>query len=123
MVLIDTSAWIEAIRTKGDVSLKQKVLLALENGEARITEPVLVELFHGATNGKEIIFLREIQDSVPLLSCTSLVYEKAIEVAQGSRKKGITISSMDLLIYSVSKIYKTKLLHRDRHFELLDKLF
>ncbi len=122
MILIDTSAWIEALRTKGDQEIRSKVNAALQNGEARLTEPVLVELFHGATGTKELQFLNQMKDSIPILECNSRCFEKGIHFSQLSRKKGITVSSMDLLIFSVAKEYNARLLHKDRHFHLLSSL-
>jgi predicted nucleic acid-binding protein len=122
MVLIDTSAWIEALRKKGDAKVRAEVDLALRNGKARLTEPVLVELFHGANGNSEIDFLINLRESIPILSCDSQCYDKAIQIAQHSRKKGITVSSMDILIFSVAKIYGATVISKDRHFSLLESL-
>ena len=122
MVLIDTSAWIEALRKKGDAKVRGEVDFVLRNGQARLSEPVLVELFHGANGSSEITFLKNLKDSIPILSCQSDCYEMAIHIAQLSRKKGITVSSMDILIFSVAKFYDAKLISKDRHFSLLESL-
>ena len=122
MVLIDTSAWIEALRKKGDTKIRAEVDFVLRNGQARLTEPVLVELFHGANGNSETAFLKNLKESIPILSCQSDCYELAIHIAQLSRKKGITVSSMDILIFSVAKFYGAKLIYKDRHFSLLDSL-
>jgi predicted nucleic acid-binding protein len=122
MVLIDTSAWIEALRKKGDENVRADVDRFLRNGKARLTEPVLVELFHGANGSSELEFLKDLQGSIPILPCNSSCYEMAIQIAQLSRKKGITVSSMDLLIFSVAKFYKAEIISKDRHFSLLESL-
>lgn len=122
MVLIDTSAWIEALRKKGDIKVRAEVDLVLRNGKARLTEPVLVELFHGANGNSELEFLKNLHESIPLLTCNSQCYEMAFQVAQQSRKKGITVSSMDILIFSVAKVYNADVISKDRHFSLLESL-
>lgn len=122
MVLIDTSAWIEALRKKGDAKVRGEVDFVLRNGQARLTEPVLVELFHGASGNSEITFLKNLKDSIPILSCHTDCYELAVHIAQLSRKKGITVSSMDILIFSVARFYGSKLISKDRHFSLLESL-
>jgi predicted nucleic acid-binding protein len=38
------------------------------------------------------------------------------------RKIGITVSSMDILIFSVASFYGSKLISKDRHFSLLETL-
>lgn len=122
MVLVDTSAWIEAIRKKGDPKIRTDVDIILRNGKARLTEPVLVELFHGANGSSELDFLKNLKDAVPMLSCNSQCYEIAMQIAQYSRKKGITVSSMDILIFSVAKFYSATVISKDRHFSLLESL-
>lgn len=119
MVLIDTSAWIEALRKKGDPKIRQEVDLNLRNGNARLTEPVLVELFHGARGQQEISFLEELKESVPILSCNEACFAHAIDLSKKSRRKGITVSSMDILIFAVASHYQVPTIHKDRHFELL----
>ena len=69
-----------------------------------------------------IAFLKNLKDSIPILSCHLDCYELAIHIAQLSRKKGVTVSSMDILIFSVAKFYGSKLISKDRHFSLLESL-
>lgn len=64
MKLIYTSAWIESFLTKGDKEIRSQVECALRNCEARLTEPVLVDLFHGAQGTKELNLLNSIKESV-----------------------------------------------------------
>lgn len=122
MVLIDTSAWIEAIRKGGKSEVRDRVHSLLESGESRLSEPVLIELFHGARGSSEISFIKELEESVPILRCNKECFEKSMQVAISSRKKGITVSSMDILIFSIAKQYGASVYSLDKHFIQLSKL-
>ncbi len=120
-ILIDTSAWIEALRKKGDEKVRIKVQELLVSGEARVCEPVLLELFHGAQGKEEIKLIKELSQTVPVLSCNQVVYQLSFELAQKLRAKGITVPAMDILIYSVSRHYDVGLFHRDSDFSLIER--
>ena len=63
MTLIDTSAWIEFFRAKGDAALKSRVADLISFGEAAYTCPIHFELLLIATVACE--------KSLPLLACDS----------------------------------------------------
>ncbi len=116
ITLIDTSAWVEALRTKGDEHTRMEVAALLESGNARLTEPVMLELWNGARGKAETGMLREIQGRVPLLRCNEAVFVLAYDFARRCRTRGLTVPSVDVLIFAVSRHYKAALLQRDAHF-------
>jgi predicted nucleic acid-binding protein len=119
--LIDTSAWIEALRSKGKTEIREKVKELLVSGEARITEPILLELFHGARGKQEIETIKELSETVPILKCGESIYSLSYQNAIALRSRGVTVPSMDILIFSVSDYYKVKLLHNDSDFVLIQE--
>jgi predicted nucleic acid-binding protein len=80
MVLIDTSAWIEALRKKSDTKIRTEVDFVLRNGKARLTEPVLVELFHGANGNSETAFLKNLKESISQSQSKCLTIEKTVNI-------------------------------------------
>ena len=122
ITLIDTSAWIEALRKKGDAETRKKVQELLLAGNARVSEPILLELFHKAQGKEEIKVIKELSETIPVLLCNSEVYFLAFEIAQKLRSKGITVPAMDILIYSTARHHKTILLHRDSDFIMIEKV-
>ena len=51
MKLIDTSAWVEFLRRKGDSKVKHAVAHLLQTDQAAYTCPIWFELFSGAKAG------------------------------------------------------------------------
>ena len=89
----------------------------MESGDARLTEPVLLELWNGARGKAELNMLRDIADRVPMLTCNRAVYEDAFQVARRCRAAGLTVPSIDVLIFSVAAHHGVLLLEKDAHFD------
>ncbi len=68
--LIDTSAWIEALRRDGDTETRRMVIELAREGEAVVCEMILLELWNGARGKKEVDVVRSLEaelDLVPIL--------------------------------------------------------
>ncbi|HRG47166.1 MAG TPA: PIN domain-containing protein [Leptospiraceae bacterium] len=122
ITLIDTSAWIEALRVKGNEEIRGKVKEFLVSGDARIAEPILLELFHGARGKKELDTIKDLSDTVPILKCNEKVFEEAYKNGMELRTKGLTVPAMDILIYTISIFYKTKIYHNDSDFTSMHEI-
>lgn len=118
MTLIDTSAWIEFFRPKGDPLLKARVRDLMSIKEAAYTCPVAFELITGAR--------KEERDDL----CTGLglasrfvLLPEHWDLAGSSnaalRAKGVNIPASDLLIATVAHSLKMPLLAKDAHFETI----
>jgi predicted nucleic acid-binding protein len=94
----------------------------LVSGEARIAEPILLELFHGARGKKELETIKELSETVPILKCNEKIFVEAYKNAMELRTKGLTVPSMDILIYSISIFYKAKIYHNDSDFTSINEL-
>jgi hypothetical protein len=122
ITLIDTSAWIEALRTKGNEEIRNKVKEFLLSGDARIAEPILLELFHGARGKKELDTIKELSETVPILKCNEKIFIEAYKNAMELRTKGLTVPAMDILVYTISIFHKTKIYHNDSDFTSMNEL-
>lgn len=91
------------------------------SGEARITEPILLELYNGAQGQKEHKVMLELQESVPILSTSKEVYNESYMIAKLLRKKGVTVPAIDLLIFSVAQVHGCALFHNDSDYLLIQK--
>jgi hypothetical protein len=118
VTLIDTSAWIEFFRPKGDPLLKARVRDLMSIKEAAYTCPVAFELITGAR--------KEERDDL----CTGLglasrfvLLPEHWDLAGSSnaalRAKGVNIPASDLLIATVAHSLKMPLLAKDAHFETI----
>ncbi len=120
--LVDTSSWIEALRTDGNVKVAGRVKTLLVEGFACWNEMILLELWNGARGGYERRSLREMERDIEVLPITSNVWQRAFGIARMARNKGLTIPNTDLLIFAAARHYKVPLEHCDNHFSSLEKL-
>lgn len=116
-VLIDTSAWIEALRPEGDEAVLQKVRDLLEDGAAVFCDLVLLELWNGARGSRERQYLGELERELQTLPTTDEVWERSRDLARRCRRKGLTVPATDLLIAACAHHHSAFLLHRDDHFD------
>jgi len=121
-VLVDSSAWVEAMRKRGDPAARSAVADLLRSGAAVVCDFVRLELWNGARGQEEKAWLRALEESVETLETTEGVWEETRDLARRCRSKGITIPSSDLLIAACASEHRTGLLHRDAHFDRLKEI-
>ena len=119
MTLIDTSAWIEALRTDGDLEIRRAVSDLLSDGRAMLCDMVILELWNGARGKTERAQLQRIVDTLDTVPTTADAWSTAVKLARHCRERGVTIPATDLLISAVARHHRIELLHADRHFALL----
>jgi predicted nucleic acid-binding protein len=118
-LLIDTSAWVEAMRRQGDEATRKAVHAALTSGRARFCDIVRLELWNGIGDERERKWLREIEQAVDSVPTDPAVWLEATRLALEARRKGLTVPATDLLVEACSRVYKLEILHRDGHFDRL----
>lgn len=116
-VLVDTSAWIEALRPEGSEAVRREVHLAVEEGVAVFCDLVRLELWNGARGRRELKFLGALERELETLATTEDVWERARDLARECRRSGVTVPATDLLIAACAAHHGATLLHRDRHFD------
>lgn len=115
MILIDTSAWIEFLRSGGDNTVKSLVKDHLLDGRAAFTCPVMFELVLGA-RPSEMPDLRMALDLAERIVVTPAHWDHAASLAATLRVKGLNFPALDLVIASVAFSEGWKLLTTDGHF-------
>ncbi|MCE0497969.1 MAG: PIN domain-containing protein [Methylacidiphilales bacterium] len=121
LVLIDTSAWIEALRVRGDDKIRAEVYALIEDGRAAWCHIVRLELWAGA-QAREIPRLEEMRRNIRDLETSESVWNRAYELALHARARGFTVPAGDLLIAACADYYGVKIVHQDRHFEQIAAL-
>ena len=119
LVLIDTSAWVEAMRRTGDEATRQEVNSVLRAGRARFCDMVRLELWNGIGGDAERKWLKELEQSVETVPTDERVWAEARRLAQEARRQGLTVPATDLLIASCAHVNGLEILHRDGHFDRL----
>jgi len=118
-LLIDTSAWVEAMRRQGDEETRNAVHAALTTGRARFCDVVRLELWNGMGDARERKWLSELEQALETVPTDTAVWTEATRLAQESRRLGFTVPATDLLVEACSRVHKLEILHRDSHFDRL----
>ena len=116
--LIDTSAWIQFFRIRGNPAVKSWVDDLVSVGRAAYTCPVRYELFLGA-RPHELARLAEGLGHARRYVVTPLHWERAGMVAAGLRGRGLTFPPLDVIIAVVAEAEGVPLLSLDAHFSVI----
>jgi predicted nucleic acid-binding protein len=122
VILIDTSSWIEALRSDGNQAIRERVSRLLIKGQAAWCDLVSLELWNGARGEYEKKKLTELEREIFCLPATDEVWGFARELARRSRKTGKTFPASDLLISACGFVHKVEIEHCDQHFDFIRKL-
>lgn len=118
-VLIDTSAWILALRKGNSRPAKDEVNRLLADNRGATAGIILLELLSGTRTDDEYQELKDDLGALIQLEITSKTWEMASRLAYQLRRKGVTVPSTDVLIMAVAVENGCILLHGDRHFDLM----
>jgi predicted nucleic acid-binding protein len=120
--LIDTSAWVETLRSGGEPAVRTRVSGLVAEDRAVLCDLVRVELWNGARGTGEHRLLRELEEQLETVPTTAEVWDLARGLARSSRREGLTLPAADLLITACARHHGLGLVHRDAHFEQLAQL-
>jgi len=115
MVLVDSSAWIEALRRKGRLDVKVAVEGLLEAFEAQWCSPVRLEVMGGARL-EERRRLGLHFSVIPYRSVSQKDWNNAVALAWKIRDRGLTVPWLDVLISSLALQDGIRLYAVDAHF-------
>jgi predicted nucleic acid-binding protein len=121
LILVDTSAWVEYLRSTGSaVHLELRRLIA-RDAPLATTDPVVMELLAGARDGAHVRTLRRLLlrfDHLPIEGLGD--YEGAAAIYRWCRDKGDTVRSLiDCLIATVAIREGAPVLEQDRDFKVI----
>lgn len=122
IVLIDTSSWIEALRSSGRRDVRDRVMRLMIEGRAAWCDIVLVELWNGARGDYEKRKLAELEKEMTSLETTPEVWKAARSLARKCRQAGQTVPIADLVITACVLAHKSGIEHCDSHIELILKI-
>ena len=117
MYLVDTSVWIHALRPAGDPSIQALLKPLITNGEAALTEWVLLELMTGLrANERQETLLRWLAP-IARLRFDLNWWEQTWNHAAQLRKRGVSPAAADCFIATVAIGHNVTLIHCDSDFE------
>ena len=119
MYLVDTSAWIHALRPAGHPTIRSLLKPFIARGETALTEWILLELMTGLRASERKETLLGWLDPVTRLSFDHSWWEQAWEHAARLRKRGVSPAAADCLIATVAIKHNVALIHCDADFEAM----
>jgi len=121
MVLIDTSAWLFALRRDFHQEIKNRIDSLLLESEVAINGIIKLELLGGTRTEKEYKRLKTRLDSLYYIESTESLWNFACMMAFKLKRKGVTLPYTDIFIAASAIVNNALLIHADSHFELIKK--
>jgi predicted nucleic acid-binding protein len=122
IVLVDTSSWVEALRSRGDEAVRERVFKLMTEARAAVCDLVLVELWNGARGAYEKRKLSELEKEITCLETTREVWNTAQALARKCLQAGETVPTADLIISACAVTYRAGIEHCDTHIDTILKI-
>ncbi len=120
-VLIDTSIWSLVLRRNKslnqNVEIRKVVEELIEEFRVQMVGPIRQEILSGITNKGQFLKLLEILQSFEDLTLNTSDYERAAEMFNICRKKGIQGSHVDFVICAAAERYQLTIFTLDADFQ------
>ena len=117
--LVDTSAWILALRKGFVLSVKQRIDHLLKENAIITTGMVKLEILGGTKTETEFQRLKRRLDALESVKSDNSLWEKSYDLAFKLRRKGITVPYTDILIAACALKTGSTIVHADAHFDLM----
>lgn len=121
MVLIDTSAWIFALRKNFHPFIKERIAEVLTNSEVATNGIIVLEILGGAVSEQEYQRLKSRLDALYYMDADRQVWDSASSLAYSLKKKGVSVPYTDIFIAASALKEKALLIHADAHFDSIAK--
>jgi predicted nucleic acid-binding protein len=120
LVLVDSSAWVEASRSGGDPGITARVEGLMAAGLAAMTEPVWMELYQGARGKREEEQLARWRALSVWLEFDAACWQESARTARACLRSGTNVPFGDMLVHACARRHGVELLEKDRHFAMID---
>ncbi|MHB1375910.1 MAG: type II toxin-antitoxin system VapC family toxin [Candidatus Humimicrobiaceae bacterium] len=119
MILVDTSAWIFALRKNPFAKLKSRIDHLLEMDDIVTLGMIKLELLGGTKTKEEFDRLKTRLDALYEILTGAKLWSSAAQLAFDLQRKGLTIPYTDILIASAAIQSEAIILHADSHYDLI----
>lgn len=117
--LVDTSAWILALRKNFIPAVKERIDHLLKENAIITTGMVKLEILGGTKTETEFRRLKRRLDALDSIKSDTSLWEKSYDLAFKLRRKGITVPYTDILIAACALKTGSTVVHADAHFDLM----
>jgi len=117
--LVDTSAWILALRKDFSPGVKERIDHLLKENTVITTGMVKLEILGGTKTESEFRRLKRRLDALDSVDLDTSLWEESYDLAFKLRRKGITVPYTDILIAACALKIGSTVVHVDAHFDLM----
>ena len=117
--LIDTSAWIFALRKDYIPEVKDRIDFLLKQDTVVTTGIIKLEIISGAGTKREFQRLEAGFIALDLIPSDEAIWQRAYQLGFDLRRKGVTIPHTDVLIAACALESESIVVHADAHFDLM----
>ena len=121
LFLVDTSAWLFALRKDFIPEVKDRIDHLLKENVIITTGIVKLEILGGTKTQNEFQRLKTRLDSLDMVETDTALWEKAYQLSFELGRKGITVPYTDILIAACALMTESTVVHADAHFDLMAK--
>jgi len=121
LFLVDTSAWLFALRKDFMPEVKDRIDHLLKENVIITTGIVKLEILGGTKTQNEFERLKTRLDSLDMVEADTALWEEAYRLSFELRRKGITVPYTDILIAACALRTESTVVHADAHFDLMAK--
>lgn len=119
LFLVDTSAWLFALRKDFMPEVKDQIDHLLKENAIITTGIIKLEILGGTKTQKEFQRLKTRLDALDIVKTDTALWEEAYGLAFKLRRKGITVPYTDILIAACALRTESTVVHADAHFDLM----
>ena len=117
--LVDTSAWILALRRDFVPTVKERIDHLLKENAIITTGMVKLEILGGTKTETEFQRLKRRLDALETVKSDTSLWEMSYDLAFKLRRKGATVPYTDILIAACALKTGSTVVHADTHFDLM----
>jgi len=117
MILIDTSAWLFALKKDFHPVIKERIEQLLVESEIAICGMIALELLGGTRSEKEYFRLKSRFDALHYIDTDKALWDLSSKLAFDLKRKGMSIPYSDIVIAASALKEKAILVHADSHFD------
>ena len=117
--LVDTSAWILALRKDFVPAVKEQIDHLLKENAIITTGMVKLEILGGTKTETDFQRLKRRLEALDTVELDTPLWERSSDLAFKLRRKGITVPYTDILIAACALKTGSTVVHADAHFDLM----
>lgn len=119
MILIDTSAWLFALKKDFHPVIKKRIEQLLVETEIAICGMIALELLGGTNSEKEYLRLKSRLDPLYYIETDKALWDLASKLAFDLKGKGISVPYAGIVIAASALKEKAIIAHADSHFDTI----